>query len=139
MVHLDIASGDCILVGGFKYALIFVDRASCYNWCFGLKSLHHKDILAAFLAFCAKAGRLAKQFCCDCNKKLFGGNICPFLHMNHSPIVASLAGRKSANGLVESYWKTMVQIAQAYLTKKQMPRLFWYYTIEHSAQCVNTR
>ena len=38
-VHMDIAFGDCLLVGGYRYALILVDRASRYNWTFGLKSL----------------------------------------------------------------------------------------------------
>jgi hypothetical protein len=28
--------------------------------CFGLKSLHHNDILSAFLAFWSEAGRLAQ-------------------------------------------------------------------------------
>jgi hypothetical protein len=51
MVRLDITFGDCMSDGGFKYALIFVDGATRYNWCFGLKSLHHNDILSAFLAF----------------------------------------------------------------------------------------
>jgi hypothetical protein len=44
IVHVDIASGDCVSVGGFKFALIFVNRATCYNWTFGLKSLQHNDI-----------------------------------------------------------------------------------------------
>ena len=44
IVHIDIAFGDCLSTGGYKYALIFVDRATCYNWCFGLKSLHHEMI-----------------------------------------------------------------------------------------------
>jgi hypothetical protein len=51
IVRIDIAFGDCMSVGGFKYALIFVDRATQYNWCFGLKLLHHDDIITAFLAF----------------------------------------------------------------------------------------
>ena len=51
IVHVDIAFGDCMSVGGYKYALIFVDRATRFNWCFGLKSLHHDDIIAAFMAF----------------------------------------------------------------------------------------
>jgi hypothetical protein len=62
IVHVDIAFGDCMSVGGYKYALIFVDRATCFNWCVGLKSLHHEDILSAFLAFRAEAGYLARQF-----------------------------------------------------------------------------
>ena len=32
IVHLDIAFGDCVSVGGFRYALILVDHATCYNW-----------------------------------------------------------------------------------------------------------
>ncbi len=39
VVNINIAFGDCILVGGNKFALIFVDQATRYNWMFGLKSL----------------------------------------------------------------------------------------------------
>jgi hypothetical protein len=62
IVHLDISFGNCASVGGFKYALIFMDHATWYNWCFGLKSLHHEEVLAAFLAFQLEASGLAKQF-----------------------------------------------------------------------------
>jgi hypothetical protein len=51
VVHLDIAFGDCLSIRRFKYALIFVDQTTWYNWCFGLKSLHSDEICAAFLAF----------------------------------------------------------------------------------------
>ena len=51
IVHVHIAFGDCISIGGYKFALIFVDRATHYNWSFGLKSLQHNDIQSAFLAF----------------------------------------------------------------------------------------
>ncbi len=136
VVHLDIAFGDCMSVGGFKYALIFVNRATRYNWCFGLKSLHHNKIIAAFLTFWSEAGSLAKQFWCDCNDKLFGSHICSFLHLERS-IIASPAGWQSANGLVESHWKIMVHMSRAYLTEKQMPRTLWYFVIKHSARMMN--
>ena len=137
VVHIDIAFGDCMSVGGFKYALIFVDRATRFNWCFGLKSLHHDDIISAFLAFRAEAGNLARQFRCDCDEKLFGSHIRSFLHLERSSIVASPAGRQSANGLVESHWKIMVHMSRAYLTEKQMPRTFWYYAVKHAARMMN--
>ena len=121
IVHIDIAFGDCMSVGCYKYALIFVDRATCFNWCFGLKLLHHDDIISAFLAFRTEAGNLAHQFRCDCDKKLFGNHIWLFLHLERSPIISSPAGRQSANGLVESHWKIMVHTSHAYLTEKQMP------------------
>jgi hypothetical protein len=59
-VHLDIAFGDCVLVRGYKFALIFVDWVTHYNWMFGLKSLQHNDIQGAFLAFHTEAGALAR-------------------------------------------------------------------------------
>jgi hypothetical protein len=134
IVHIDIAFRDCVSVGGFKFALIFVDRATRYNWTFGMKSLQHDDIHAAFLAFRDEAGSL---FRCDCDEKLFGSAVRSFLHTNHSSIAASPAGRQSSNGLVESHWKIMVHTARAYLTEKQMPCTFWYYTIKHSARMMN--
>ena len=45
VVHVDIAFGDCVLVGGFRYSLIFVDRATRYNWVFGLKDLSKESIV----------------------------------------------------------------------------------------------
>jgi hypothetical protein len=136
--NLDIVHvGDCMSVGGFKYALIFVDRATRFNWCFGLKSLHHDDILSAFLAFRAEAGNLALKFWCDCNEKLFRSHTRSFLHLERSSIISSPAGHQSANGLVESHWKIMVHMSRAYLMEKQMPRTFWYYAIKHAARVMN--
>ena len=103
IVHIDIAFGDCLSIGGYKYALIFVDPATCYNWCFGLKSLHHDDIIAGFMTFRAETGGLACQFRCDCDEKLFGRHICFFLHLERLSFAASPAGCQSANGLVESH------------------------------------
>ena len=137
VVHLDIAFGDCMLVGRFEYALIFVDRATRFNWCFGLKSLSHDDIIATFLAFRAEAGSLAEQFRCDCDEKLFGSHTRSFLHLKRSSIIASLAGRQSANGFVESHWKIMIHMTRAFLTEKQMPGTFCYFAIKHSARMMN--
>jgi hypothetical protein len=58
-VHVDIAFGDCVLAGGFRYSLLFVDQATRYNWVFGLKDLSSASILAAFHLFCADAGSYA--------------------------------------------------------------------------------
>jgi hypothetical protein len=38
-VHMDIAFGDCLLVSGYHYALILVDRATRYNWTFQISQL----------------------------------------------------------------------------------------------------
>jgi hypothetical protein len=111
IVHINIAFGDCVSIGGYKYALVFVGHATRYNWMFGLKSLQHDNILAAFPAFQDEAGSLACQFRCDCDEKLFGSGVWSFLHTNKSLIVSSPAGRQSGNGLVEAHWKIMVHMS----------------------------
>ena len=89
------------------------------------------------MAFRAEAGSPIRQFRCNCDEKLFRSHIHSFLHLERSSIVASPAGRQSANGLVESHWKIMVHMSRAYLTEKQMPRSFWYYAVKHSARMMN--
>ena len=105
---MDIAFGDCLFVSGFKYALILVDRATRYNWTFGLASLRSEDILAAIHHFRAVAGGLAHCFYCDCDAKLFGTAIAEYLIDNGSKVIAAPAKRQSPNGLVEPQWKTMI-------------------------------
>ncbi len=56
IVYVDITFGDCVSIGGFKYALIFVDHATRYNWTFGLKLLQMSWL--HFFPFGTKPGPL---------------------------------------------------------------------------------
>jgi hypothetical protein len=132
-VHVDIAFGDCISVGGFRYALILVDQATHYNWTFGLKDLSSLSIISVLRLFWASAGSLACCFYLDCDLKLLGSAVSEYLINGLLKVVLAPAKRQSANGLVESQWKVMVHMACAHLTKKQMPRTFWFYAITHAA------
>jgi hypothetical protein len=136
-VLMDIAFGDCLSVGGFQYALILVNCATWNNWAFGLKNLSSDAFLASIQLFCAVAGSLAQCFYCDCDLKLFGTAISKYLIDNDSKVAAAPAKHLSSNGLVKSHWKIMVLMGCAYLTKKQMPPTFWFYTIVHSARMMN--
>jgi hypothetical protein len=102
-VHMDIAFGNCVSVGGFHYTLVLVDRATRYTWNFGLKSLSSADIISALCLFRAAAGSLARCFYCDCDLKLFGSAVSEYLIDGQSKVVAAPAKRQSANGLVESH------------------------------------
>jgi hypothetical protein len=92
IVHVDIAFGDCVAPGGYRFVLIFVDQATGYNWVFELKDLSSYSILLAFRLFCSHAGSYAQYFCSDCDVKLFGTKICEHLIDNDSNIVAAAAG-----------------------------------------------
>jgi hypothetical protein len=124
VVHMDIAFGDCLLDGGYSYTLILVDRAMHYNLTFGLKSLSSECILSTPRLFRVAAGAHACCFYRDCNAKLFGLAISDYLIDNNSKVIANPAKWQSSNGLMESHQKIMVHMAQAYLTKKQMPHNF---------------
>jgi hypothetical protein len=104
---------------------------------YGLKDLSGDSILLALRYIKADAGSYAHCFRSDCDAKLFGKCIWKHLIDHNSNILAAVADRQSANGLVESHWKTMVHMSRAYLTKKQMPRSFWFFLIVHSAWMMN--
>jgi hypothetical protein len=99
-VHCDIVFGDGIARLGYKYAIIFVDRATRYIWVFSLKSLHADALIAAFQQFRAEAGKLATQFRTDCDGKIMSQAVISWLRSNGSDIASAPAGRQSSNGLV---------------------------------------
>ena len=37
-VHLDIVYGDCVALGGYRYALLIVDVSTRYCWVYGMQS-----------------------------------------------------------------------------------------------------
>jgi hypothetical protein len=137
VVHMDIAFGNCLTVEGSRYALILVDRATWYNWAFGLKNLLLDAILVAIRLFCAAAGSLVKCFLCDCDLKLFGTAISKYLIDSDSKVVAAPAKRQLSNYLVKSHWKIVVHMGCAYLMEKQMPWTFWFYAIVRLARMMN--
>ena len=51
-----------------------------------------------------------------------GGAALRWIRANDSRIIAANAGRQSSNGLVERTWRTIVQMARAYITEKQVLR-----------------
>jgi hypothetical protein len=134
---MDIAFGDCVPVGGNPYSLILVNRATHYNWTFGLKSLSSEDIISALCLFRAAAGPLARCFYLDCDLKFFGLAVGKYLIDGQSKVVAAPAKHLLANGLVELHWKVMVHMACTHLTEKQMPCTFWFYAITHVARMMN--
>jgi len=136
-VHLDIVYGDCVSLGGFRYALVLVDVATRYCWLYGLTSLTSRSIVSALETFRSDAGAVPRTFHADFDKKLIGGKALKWIVEQRSRIIAAPAGRQSSNGLVERTWRTLVQMARAYITDKQVGREFWYYAILHASRMLN--
>ncbi len=89
-------------------------------------------------SFGGDVGSYARCFRSDCDAKLFGTKIREYLLDNDSNIVAAAVGQQSANGLIKSHWKVMIHMSHVYLTEKQMPQSFWFYSVVYSAQMMNT-
>ena len=135
-VHLNIVFGDCLSLGGFQYALLLVDVATRYTWLYGLTTLTSSEIISAIKAFVSDAGGYPMKFHADFDNKLIGGAALCFINKN-SRIIAAPTRRQLSNGLVESTWKTIIRMARAYITEKQVSREFWYFAIKHSAHMLN--
>ena len=107
-VHLDIVYGDCLGLGGFRYAMVLVDVATCFCWVFGMSTLTSADIIGAFVQFQIAAGGLPVKFHADFDQKLIGGAALKWIQKNNSKIIAAPRNRQSSNGLVERTWQTLL-------------------------------
>eukprot|EP00804_Cyclotella_cryptica_P002397 CCRYP_004097-RA/>CCRYP_004097-RA protein AED:0.56 eAED:0.30 QI:0/-1/0/1/-1/1/1/0/629 len=89
-VHLDIVFGDCVALGGFRYALLLVDVATRFTWIYGMHTVSSGDIILALETFHADTGTHPKTFHADFDQKLIGG--AALRHINqHSRIIAAPA------------------------------------------------
>ncbi|KAL7525881.1 hypothetical protein ACHAXR_001202, partial [Thalassiosira sp. AJA248-18] len=134
---MDIVFGDCVALGGYRFALLLVDVATRYCWIYGLTSTSSGEIVSALELFRADAGNVPKRFHADFDKKLIGGQALRWIVHNNSNIIAAPRKRQSSNGLAERTWQTIVKMARAYITEKQVGREFWYYAVRHAALMLN--
>ena len=137
VVHCDIAYGDCKAIGGARFCLILVDRATRYCWIYALKSLCHTNIIKVFQQFQVDAGSLPHRLYTDFDSKLVAGPTGQFLLEHGCKVRASPSGRQDKNGLVERAWQTAVGMARSYITDMQMPRHFWYWAIRQAVFVMN--
>lgn len=136
-VHLDIVYGDCLGLGGFRYAMVLVDVATRFCWVFGMSTLTSTDIIGALVQFQIAAGGLATTFHADFDHKLIGGAALKWIQKHDCKIIAAPRGRQSSNGMVEHTWQTLLRMSRSYITEKQVGREFWYFAIRHAAQMLN--
>ena len=102
-----------------------------------MSSLSSTSITSALEWFEADAVRLTQRFHSNFDRKLIGGNALRWILSNGSNIIAAPAGRQSPNGLAERTWHTIIQIARAFVTDKQVGRELWYFEVIHAAMIIN--
>eukprot|EP00956_Cyclotella_meneghiniana_P043606 scaffold278980_cov116-Cyclotella_meneghiniana.AAC.1 len=135
---MDIVFGDCVALGlgGYRYALLLVDVATRYTWIYGMQTTSSANMILALETFRADTGAYPKTYHADFDQKLIGGAALRYIN-KHGRIIAAPARRQSSNGLVEVTWKTIVRMARAYITEKQVSREFWFFAVRHAAIMIN--
>ena len=87
-----------------------------------MSSLSSTPITSEIELFKADSGRLTHRFHSDFDRKLIGGNDLRWVISNGSNTIAAPAGRQSSNGLAERTWRTIIQMAQEFITENQVGR-----------------
>ncbi|KAL7503562.1 hypothetical protein ACHAXN_002711 [Cyclotella atomus] len=95
------------------------------------------EIISCLVQFQVAAGGTPKTYHSDFDQKLIGGKARRWILESKSHIIAAPAHRQSSNGLVERTWQSIIRMAWAYITEKQVGREFWYYAIKHAAHMIN--
>ena len=72
--------------------------------------------------FKADAGRLSHWFHSEFDRKLIGENALRWILSNGSNIISAHDGCQYPNGLAERTWHTLIQMARAFITEKQVGR-----------------
>ena len=132
IVHMDIGYGDCVSVGGFRYTILFVDRATSRGYLYGLKSLIQEEIIETFDQLFLDMGMKPHRIYTDFDPKLILGKCGKHLKHHGIQVRASPASRQSQNGLVERRWGVITNMARAFLTDSKMPRKFWFWALRHA-------
>jgi hypothetical protein len=137
VVHMDIGFGDCTAVGGAKYCLLFVDRATRKHNLYALRSLSHTDIIDACEQYVTDMGNVPRRVLTDFDNKILEGPTATWFRENRIVLQAAPPRRQNQNGLVERAWETACNMARSYITDMRMPREYWYWALRHSFQVMD--
>ena len=134
--HMDIGFGPCTSIGGIKYTLLLVDKATRYKFVYGLTNLKSslQDALSQFLLDSNTQPVLIRT---DYDTKLMGGKSLRLLKKAGIKVQAAPPKRQHQNGLVERHWQTVVTMARNWLRSSLLPTKYWFYAIKRACEVCN--
>eukprot|EP00957_Ditylum_brightwellii_P197012 15009238-Ditylum_brightwellii.AAC.1 len=147
VVHLDIVYRSGTAIGGYRYALWLVDRATQFVFQYPLKSLKEEELICAIHLFCRDCGgKLPARMIADQDFKLIGGKMAEFLEetawkeeiqREQCSVSGAPTGRQNQNDLAEIKWKHVMNMVRNWLTSNYLPKKFWYFALRAAAQVSN--
>ena len=136
VLHMDIGYGCSAGIGGIKYALFVVDRATRNKYIYGLTSLKH-DIMPAIKQLVTDIGRNPGKLVTDYDHKLMGKKITEYLNDINCKIESAPPKHQHQNGLVERNWRSVIRMARSWLNSSLLPSSFWFYAIKRAVEVSN--
>ena len=134
---MDITYGDTITPGGIQFALLIVDHKTRYNFILPLQDCKSASIITALQKLKTMAARLPQVMYTDFDPKLLSKMVTSWYNKQMGIILAAPPEQQQQNGLAERTWRTISQMARSYINDKQMPKLFWYWSIKHTSRIQN--
>ena len=117
--HYDISYGNGRAIGDIHYVLFLVCRKTRNKYVFGLKNLEHDTILQQMKKFIRTIGKYPLEMIADHDFHLIGQAIDNFLEP-HTQVSGAPSGRQNQNGLSESNWRYICNIARNYMAMLHM-------------------
>ena len=147
IMHMDIIFGSVTAIEGFRYGLFIVDRATRCRFILPMKILKN-DLLPTLQKFCNDIGFIPKRIITDFDHKLMGQKVIShfsqpdgttiFESTPPPPIIeATPPNKQNQNGLAESNWKSILQMARAWLSSHLLPSKFWWYALKRATEISN--
>ena len=134
--HMDIVYGTGKAIGGIRYGLFIVDRATRKKHIYPLKNLN-SSILRAVKKFVSHIGRTPKKIYADFDEKIIKGDVAEYLESIGTTILGAPSHRQEQNGLVERNWRSVVRMARAYLTRHLLPTKYWFFALRRAVEAAN--
>ena len=134
--HMDIGHGPCTAIGGARYTLLLVDKATRFKFVFGLTNLT-TSLLTAMKRFIMLSGVKPKLICTDFDSKLIGGEVESYLLDQQIHIEASPPYRQHQNGLVERHWQSILSMSRNWLRSSMLPTKYCFFAVKRAIEISN--
>ena len=136
VVHADILFGSGTAIGGAKYALFLVDRASRHKYIYPIQNLS-EDILPAFIKFFNEIGTTPSIIRTDFDHKLMGTMIERHLNQLKCNLQSAPPDLQNMNGICERNWRSILKMARGWLVSSLLPSNFWWFALKRATEVSN--
>ena len=134
--HMDIGYGPTTSVGGFRYTLLLVDKATRYKKMYPLTNLK-SSVLQAMKKFINEVGVKPTLLRTDFDHKLLGGDVAEYLLNEKIRVEGAPPKRQHQNGLVERNWRSIVTMARNWLRSAMLPAKYWWFALKRAVEISN--